>query len=108
MTHLVPLQQLKRRHRYMYCFYSVGRIKCLTLLHSEWPKLHSFGHSECNRVKRFMLPTSFYAQNGQNSSECNRVKHFMLPTAFYAAVVSAIGLNFQDFWSASVRSIDNS
>ena len=23
----------------------------LTLLHSEWPKLHSFGHSECNRVK---------------------------------------------------------
>ena len=23
----------------------------LTLLHSEWPKLRSFGHSECNRVK---------------------------------------------------------
>ena len=24
---------------------------CLTLLHSEMPKLWSFGHSECNRVK---------------------------------------------------------
>ena len=24
----------------------------LTLLHSERPKLHSFGHSECNRVKK--------------------------------------------------------
>ena len=22
----------------------------LTLLHSEWSKLQSFGHSECNRV----------------------------------------------------------
>ena len=25
--------------------------KFLTLLHLEWPKLCSFGHSECNRVK---------------------------------------------------------
>ena len=27
----------------------------LTLLHSEQPKLHSFGRSECNRVYWFML-----------------------------------------------------
>ena len=25
----------------------------LTLLHSEWPKLWSFVHSECNRFKLF-------------------------------------------------------
>ena len=25
----------------------------LTLLHSEWPKLWSFGHFECNRVNSF-------------------------------------------------------
>ena len=24
----------------------------LTLSHSEWPKLQSFGHSECNRVNK--------------------------------------------------------
>ena len=29
--------------------------KTLTLLHSEWPKLWSFGHSECNRVEFTML-----------------------------------------------------
>ena len=25
-------------------------LEALTLLHSEWPKLWSFGHSECSRV----------------------------------------------------------
>ena len=28
----------------------------LTILHSEWPKLPSFGCSECNRVKLQTLP----------------------------------------------------
>ena len=32
----------------------------ITLLHSEWPKLWSFGHSECNRIF--------------GHSECNRVE----------------------------------
>ena len=43
----------------------------LTLLHSEQPKLHSFGHSECNRVKSRPLLKGFFLSGSQTrSQEC--------------------------------------
>ena len=43
-TELSGLLVLKKGLNVCFC-------ESLTLLHSEWPKIWSFGHSECNRVK---------------------------------------------------------
>ena len=50
LEHLVPVHLALHK-----CFkgaHVVEFASVLTLLHSEWPKLKSFGHSECNRVKK--------------------------------------------------------
>ena len=52
------------------------QIYSLTILHSERPKLQSFGFSECSRVKSFGLSKNF------GLSECNRVKSFVLSKSF--------------------------
>ena len=58
---LGELQQMAKISQYLGLYHSINAhntvLILLTLLHSEWPKLHrvlaewSFGRSECNRVK---------------------------------------------------------
>ena len=47
MNHLIKI--------YIVCKFSYFPLQYLTLLHSEWSKLHSFDHSECNRVKKLRV-----------------------------------------------------
>ena len=47
---------LMRGHNIPVRFFGKYEKLSLTLLHSEWPKLRGFGHSECKRVKLSLLP----------------------------------------------------
>ena len=49
----------------------------LTLLHSEQPKLLSFGHSECNRVRVLAILSAIWLKGGNSYGQ--ESKYLCLP-----------------------------